>query len=239
MLKMLLILGLLTFGSAGSLAQVVKELVGKYQMEVQDGDIMELRGDGSASMAGEETRWAARGNQLTVGPDVMTYSLAGGRLLVMFGPVQLAWKKIGGPAKGATPMEKAARGAQGQFQGQASNSGGDAQDAQARQTLMGSAWCSFTYSKVSGTTTTRRVVFRPDGIMSISGGRETYSSGYAGTYAGQSNTSGSMQWKLANQRLLIDAGDGSGFQDIGLKATRNSNGAIILHAEGREYSMCN
>ena len=213
MLKTFFILVLLVLGPTLVSAQVAKELVGKYQMDVQDGDFMELRSDGSASMAGEETRWSARGNQLTVGTDVMSYSLAGGRLVVMFGPVQLAWKKVGGAPKGLTPMEKVARGAQRhQAQGPAA-AGGNAQGAQ--------------------------VVFRPDGVMTINGGRETYSSGYAGTYAGQSNSSGAMQWKLDNLRLFVDQGDGSGFQDIELKATRNSNGYTILHAGGLEYSMCN
>lgn len=242
MLKTFFILVLLVLGPTLVSAQVAKELVGKYQMDVQDGDFMELRSDGSASMAGEETRWSARGNQLTVGTDVMSYSLAGGRLVVMFGPVQLAWKKVGGAPKGLTPMEKVARGAQGhQAQGPAAAGGNaqGAQDAQARQMLMSTAWCSFTYNKHSGTSTTRKVVFHPDGVMTINGGRETYSSGYAGTYAGQSNSSGAMQWKLDNLRLFVDQGDGSGFQDIELKATRNSNGYTILHAGGLEYSMCN
>lgn len=75
--------------------------------------------------------------------------------------------------------------------------------------------------------------------MTINGGAETYSSGYGGAYAGQSNTSGAMQWKLENLRLFVDQGGGAGFQDIGLTATKNSNGYVILHAEGREYSMCN
>lgn len=240
MLKILLAFSLVTFGSLTASAQVVKELVGKYQMEVQDGDILELRSDGSASMAGEETRWSARGNQLTVGPDVMRYTLSGGRLLVAVGPVQLAWKKIGGPVKGPNPIEKAARSTPEQLaQAPAANTASSAQDVQARQLLMSSAWCSFTYNKTSGTSTTRKVVFRPDGIMTINGGRETYSSGYAGTYAGQSNSSGAMQWKLENLRLFVNAGDGNGFQDIGLNATRNSNGYVILHSQGQEYSMCN
>jgi hypothetical protein len=48
-----------------------------------------------------------------------------------------------------------------------------------------------------------------------------------------------MQWKLENLRLFVDQGDGARFQDIGLTATRNSNGSVILHAGGREYAMCN
>ena len=110
---------------------------------------------------------------------------------------------------------------------------------QARQVLLSSAWCSFTYNQRSGTSTTRKVVFRPDGIMTVNGGAETYSSGYGGTYAGQSNNAGAMRWKLQNLRLYVDAGNGTGFQDVGLSATQNSNGAVILQSQGREYMMCN
>ncbi len=116
---------------------------------------------------------------------------------------------------------------------------GNPQDAQARQILTSSAWCSFTYNKVSGTSTTRKVVFRPDGVMTINGGAETYSAGYGGIYAGQSSNGATMLWKIENLRLLIDQRNGAGFQDIGLSTSKNSNGYPILHADGREYSMCN
>jgi hypothetical protein len=117
-------------------------------------------------------------------------------------------------------------------------SSGNSQDAPYRQILMSTAWCSFTYNKVSGTSTTRRVVFRPDGILTINGGAETYSSGYGGTFAGQSSNANAVRWKYENLRLYLDEGAGGGFQDIGLTATLNSNGSIILHALGREYAMC-
>jgi hypothetical protein len=131
-------------------------------------------------------------------------------------------------------MERAARKAQ------AANpaAGGNPQDAQARQILLNSAWCSFTYNKVSGTSTTRRVVFRADGVMAINGGAETYSSGYGGTYAGQSSNASAMLWKLENLRLYVDDRSGAGYQDIGLTSTTNSNGSIILKSQGQEYAMC-
>jgi hypothetical protein len=217
-----------------SYAQVVRELVGKYQMEVPGGDTLELRADGSASLAGEETRWSVRGNQLSVGPDVMPYVLQGNRLMTTVGAIQLAWRRVGSSRGNQTPMERAAlaAGSQGNV-GQANS-----QDTQARQILTGTAWCSFTYNKVSGTSTKRKVVFRPDGVMTINGGAETYSSGYGGTYAGQSSNASAMLWKFENLRLLVDDRSGAGYQDIGLTSTTNSNGSIILKAQGREYAMC-
>lgn len=232
MLKHIVALSLLLIVPATSWAQMARELIGKYQLEVQNGDLLELRADGSASMAGEETRWSVSGKQLSIGTDVMNYELQGGRLVVMVGPIRLSWKKIAGAVKAPSPMEKIARGASG------TAPAGSAQDVQARQVLTNSAWCSFTYSKSSGTTSTRKVVFRPDGVMTVNGGSELYSSGYAGTYASQSNNASTMQWKLENMRLYVDQGGGAGFEDIGLTATKNSNGSVILHAAGREYAMC-
>lgn len=236
MLKTLVSLALLCIIPATSWAQVRKELVGKYRMEVQGGDTLELRADGTASLAGENMKWAARGNQLQVGPDVMTYALQGDRLVVNIGVVQLVWKKLGG-GNSLSPMAKAATKANAPA-ASATRNAGNPQDAQARQILTGSAWCSFTYNQVSGTSTTRKVVFRPDGVMTLNGGAETYSSGYGGAYAGQSSSGGTMLWKVENLRLLIDQRNGAGFQDIGLTTSKNSNGYPILHAEGREYTMC-
>jgi hypothetical protein len=237
-MKILLSLALLFFISTMSWAQVNRELVGKYQMDVQGGDTLELRADGTASLAGDNMKWSVRGNQLQVGPDVMTYVLQGDRLVVNVGVVQLAWKRIGGANNSLSPMARAATKANTP-DASAGQHSGNPQDAQARQVLTSSAWCSFTYNKVSGTSTTRKVVFRPDGVMTINGGAETYSSGYGGAYAGQSSSGGMMLWKVENLRLLIDQRNGTGFQDIGLTTSKNSNGYPILHAEGREYAMCN
>jgi hypothetical protein len=116
---------------------------------------------------------------------------------------------------------------------------GNPQDAQIRQVLTANAWCSFSYNKISGASHTRRVVFRPDGMLLTTGGGETYSSGSAGTVAGQSNSRQSARWKVYQQRVYADPLDGSGFQDLEVTATRNSNGYLILKSDGREYSMCN
>lgn len=237
-MKILLTFVLLLFIPTASWSQVKKELVGKYQMEVQGGDTLELRADGTASLAGDNMNWSAKGNQLQVGPDLMTFVLQGDRLVVNVGTVQLVWKRIGGSSNNLSPMARAANKANGSAAPAVQNSG-NPQDAQARQLLTSSAWCSFTYNKVSGTSTTRKVVFRPDGVLTINGGAETYSSGYGGTYAGQSTSGGMMLWKVENLRLLIDQRNGAGFQDIGLTSSKNSNGYPILHAEGREYAMCN
>lgn len=234
MFKTLTTLVLLLIISAPSSAQVASELVGRYRMDVQGGDVLELRANGTATMAGEETSWSAEGNLISIGPDVMQYRLHGDHLLLTMGSIQIAWSRINGAVKASPPKRKELPGAKAEKPGT-----GDADaDREAKQVLTGTAWCSFTYNKSSGTSTTRKVVFRPDGVMTVNGGAETYSSGYGGTVAGQSNSSGAMRWKLENLRMYVDQGGGAGFQDIGLTATRNSNGYVILRADGREYSMC-
>lgn len=217
-------------------AQNPPELVGRYQLAGPGGDILELRKNGSANLAGDELRWSAQGNQLRVGTDTMPYVLLPDRLVLNFGGAVVPWMKLGA-AKAAAPSTLPPAAAQAPA-APAPNPGGNPQDAQARQLLTQTAWCSFTYNKVSGTSTTRKVVFRPDGLMLVQGGAETYSSGAGGTYAGQSSNGATLRWRLDNLRLFVDLGQGMGFQDVGLNATRNSSGAIILHADGREYSMC-
>lgn len=228
-----LVLCCLLFASAW--AQAPAELIGRYQLDAQGGDILELRADGSATLAGETMRWAVRGRQLIVGSDAMNYVLQPDRLLLTVGGTQTSWRKLD------AAIREQATGAAVPAQGAApppATTGSDPRDAQARQLLIGSAWCSFTYSQVSGTSTTRRVVFRPDGVMLVNGGAETYSSGRGGTVSSQTNNAGAMRWRLSNLRLYVDPGDGSGFQDVNLTATQNSNGSPILNSLGREYSMC-
>jgi len=247
MIKLLSLLAILSLVPPALRAQAPVELTGKYQMDVQGGDILELHPDGTAVMAGDKTTWSADGTSLTVGADVMAYALQGNKLLLTMGSVQIAWKKLAGPGKKAAqkpkagaqarPAEKKGAGSKPARDKAKPAAGGNTQDAQVRAVLTGSAWCSFTYNQLSGTSTTRKVVFRTDGVLLMTDGAETYSSGYGGVAAGQSGSSGALRWKLENLRVYID--QGGGFQDIDLTATKNSNGYVILKAEGREYSMCN
>ncbi len=248
MLKSCLLLVLLMVWACAASAQIAKELVGRYQMDVQGGDVLDLRADGSATLAGEATRWSASGNRLMVGGDTMGYSLQGNRLLLQMGPVQITWKRLDGAASAggnaqttqgrASPLPAANNNPNANANAN-TNGGGSSQDAQIRQVLTSSAWCAFSYNKVSGASSTRRVVFRNDGMVYTNAGGQTYSSGSGGSYAGQSSNGSAARWKVENQRLYGDAMDGAGYQDLGLTASRNSSGSIILNAGGREYTMCN
>jgi hypothetical protein len=256
----LVLAGLLPLG-----AQAGPDLVGRYQMEGGNGSMLELRQGGAASINDQPTTWSANAQQITIGNESMPYKLQGGKLLMTVGSQQTVWKKLGSDKPG-TLSSQIAGGGQKSNAGNAGNAGngagngnwdqggsmaqggaqqggavahnGNPQDAQARQMLMSSAWCAFTYNKISGTSTTKRVVFRPDGIMTINGGTETYSSGSGGTVAGQYGNASQMRWKVENLRLLLDQGNGMGFQDINLTAEQNSNGYPILKAAGQEYAQC-
>lgn len=225
-----LILFFLTGGWA--FAQQPRELVGRYRMEVQGGDVLELRADGSATLAGGSTRWSAGAGVLKIGDDALAYRLQGDRLIIAMGGMQLGWKRIGNEAA-SSPLRPPPRAQQAD-----AVAAGAPDDEQARRVLMASAWCSFSYNQVSGASSTRRAVFRSDGLLAISNGGESYSSGYGGTHAGQSSGAQMMRWQVRHQRLYVDDASGAGYQDVGLTAVRNSSGYLILRAGGREYSQC-
>ncbi len=121
---------------------------------------------------------------------------------------------------------------------------GSAQDQQLRLLLLSSPWCSFSYSQTSGSTSTSRNVFHPDGRLSVNTNRE---GGTVNQYGGSSTPSGSVYsqsqgggtigWQVRGGQLYLDAGDG--FQQVPLSVSRNSNGYPIIKADGKEYSQCN
>jgi hypothetical protein len=111
-------------------------------------------------------------------------------------------------------------------------------DDEISQFLMSSPWCSFRYSSAGGTTSTRRGQFGRDGILSVRSGREVYSSGPGGTYAGGSQGGEQYYWRVQNAMLLLSQ-DGTNWQPHRLDAYRNSSGYPILVVDGEEYSTCN
>ncbi len=111
-------------------------------------------------------------------------------------------------------------------------------DAEISQFLMSSPWCHFRYSSAGGSTTTRRGQFGGNGVLTVRSGREVYSSGPGGTYAGGSQGGEQYYWRVQNAMLLLSQ-DGVNWQPYRLDAYRNSSGYPILVVDGDEYSMCN
>jgi hypothetical protein len=110
-------------------------------------------------------------------------------------------------------------------------------DAQLSQFLTRNAWCGFTYNKNSGTSKTERIVFSPNGTVSQTSGGETYSSGPAGSVAGQSYGGQQGRWKVTDGQLHLSK-DGVNWQPQALQVTQNSNGSPIVKSGGKEYMVC-
>jgi hypothetical protein len=117
-----------------------------------------------------------------------------------------------------------------------------AQDQQISQLLLASAWCSFSYSGVAGTSSgrssTERVVFRADGNGLLRSGGESYSSNRYGSVAGQSAGGQAFRWQVRGGMLNLSF-DGGPWSPTPLQVTPNSNGYPIIKASGKEYTMCN
>lgn len=103
--------------------------------------------------------------------------------------------------------------------------------------LLSSDWCSFRYNQHSGHTSQTRVQFRNNGSWVKRGQYESYSSGAAGTYAGQSNSGSGGRWKMQGSRLLMSEGN-EPLEAVDARVTYNSNGYPIIVADGVEYSQC-
>jgi hypothetical protein len=116
------------------------------------------------------------------------------------------------------------------------------QDRQIAQLLQLSAWCSFSYSGVSGSSSgsshTERIVFRADGTGARRTGGESYNSGSAGSVAGQSSGGEQFRWQVRGG-VLNSSADGVNWAQSRLQITTNSSGYPIITADGKEYSMCN
>ncbi len=115
----------------------------------------------------------------------------------------------------------------------------DAPSAQLSHLLLSSAWCSFTYNKVSGASHQTRVQFSANGHWSSGSRGETYSSGSNGSVAGQHDEETGGQWVVQQGQLFMsNPPETPALSPVNLTIRRNSNGYPILTADGTEYSSC-
>ena len=112
------------------------------------------------------------------------------------------------------------------------------QDAKLQQLLLSSRWCSFSYNKISGASRSEVAQFFANGVLTVGSNAESYSANRYGSVAGQSQGGRHYFWRVRAGDLWLSE-DGTNFEPLGLRVTRNSNGHPILHADGKEYSMCN
>lgn len=109
---------------------------------------------------------------------------------------------------------------------------------QLSQLLVSSAWCSFTYNKISGASSSTRVQYFQNGTWSMGGQSETYNSGANGSVAGQYNSNNGGQWEVRNGQLWGSLGNGPLQLVQPFSVTRNSSGYPIINSMGKEYSSC-
>lgn len=213
-----------------------------------DHPFLTLTGNGKGQMDEDPITWTADGTTLTVrGPegdsDQGRYQVQGDVLTLSLGGTALVLQRKGAAAtKAPGPLERAAakvgaRPAEPTAAAPAPGPKAAGADPMSKL-LLSSAWCSFSYNKVSGTSRTERFVFLPNGTWSNAARGETYNSGPNGTVAGQHDSGGGGRWEVRGGVVWMSEGDGP-LTPIPGSVTTNSNGYPIITSNGREYSSCN
>ena len=109
-------------------------------------------------------------------------------------------------------------------------------DQEISTALMANAWCSFSYNQTTGYSHSKRGVFSADGSLNVSSNNEGGSSGYGGSYYGQSRGGDNYGWRVQGGVLYLSEGGSWGAHT--LDAKYNSNGSLILIVDGTEWSSC-
>lgn len=182
-----------------------------------------FKADGTGQMEDVEFRWTTDGKTLRLSAEGETqkapYQINKNQLTLNISGSHISLKRIDKKGKKSA----------------SSSTGGD----QLSKLLLSSAWCSFSYNKISGASNTKRVVFSGNGSWSLGGRAEGYSSGDAGTLASQTDSEAGGHWRVQNGQLFMsNPPDSPELAPVNTVITRNSNGSPIIAADGVEYSMC-
>lgn len=189
--------------------------------------------DGTGVLDGDAFTWRAQRNNLVLSSygetNTLAYQIKGSELVMQFGFIPLRLQRMGGDPAGAAAFR-----AKGESVAAAKSA-----TEPLETLLLSSAWCSFKYNKVSGSSSSTRFQFFNNGTYSNSGRSETYNSGRYGTVAGQHDSGGRGQWQVHNGQLYVsNPPEQPDLQPVPVMVTRNSSGYPIINAEGVEYSMC-
>ncbi|MHB8880486.1 MAG: hypothetical protein ACYC69_03135 [Thermodesulfovibrionales bacterium] len=103
--------------------------------------------------------------------------------------------------------------------------------------LLSSAWCTFSYNKITGYSNSSRLRFSPNGTYSSGSRSEGYSSGRSGSMASQGDSGGDGSWKVVAGELYLSEGYGQ-LEPVQTVVKYNSNGYPVIVADGVEYSQC-
>jgi hypothetical protein len=195
--------------------------------------------DGTGLMEEGSFRWSADGKELVItdkeGVQRLPYQVDETRLVIVIEEARLVLDRQPAAAPSRQPNGALTPPLPGPEPGPGAKPG---QDPLA-QLLLSSAWCSFSYNTVSGTSSTSRAQFFPDGTWSSGSRGETYSSGYGGTVAGQHDSGSGGHWSVQNGQLFMsNPPEVPTLSPVPLTVTRNSSGYPIITADGKEYSSC-
>ncbi len=208
-----------------------KGLIGRWGMGGETLYIFNADGSGTAEDA--PLRWSSDGKVLTIRgddePERVRYRLAGDRLTLRLGSVDMTLERLG--AKGAAAKAK-------KTSPKSRREPTGAGSSELAGLLLSSAWCSFSYRQTSGYSSTKRVAFSPDGSWSAGARGEGYSSGYGGTMASQSDTGERGRWKAQGEQLFMSSSEEPSLSPVEFSVKRNSSGYPIITADGVEYSQC-
>jgi hypothetical protein len=198
-----------------------------------DDVLYRFKADGTGETEGERFRWKAAKGILTITADgeseEIPYRIEGNSLILSAGFFPLELERLG---KG--PGKQARAGAHGPAaSGEPRRDNSD----NLSRLLLSSAWCTFSYNQISGSSKSTRVQFFPNGTWSDSSRAEGYSSGYGGSMASQHDSGGSGRWKTKGGQLYLSGPDGN-LESINLQVNHNSNGYPVIKADGVEYSQC-
>ena len=219
-------------------------------------------GNGTGTMEEGRVKWTADGASVTITDETgdvekAGYQVDGDTMTMTVGGIPVALKRSGVAVKKQSALAaKAAKANQGSEadadkeamalaqawlaqNGQRPQQPRGAGNDQLSQLLTSSAWCSFSYNKTSGASSTTRVRYFPNGTWSLGGQSETYNSGAYGSMAGQANSQNSGLWEVRNGQLYGSYGNAPVEPVQPFSVTRNSNGSPILNVLGKEYSLCN
>lgn len=181
---------------------------------------IELKRDGTTEVNGVKYRYTANNKVITlVGSDgtfYFPYQLKGDTLNVLVNGSLQTFHCV---VPGTTTPQRASAG-----NGQLSD-----------QLLTSSAWCTFSYNKITGYSHTTRWTFYPDGTYSNGARTEGYSSGGGGTMASQHDSRNGGRWKVVDGQLYIGQ---TNLQPVQTVLKRNNNGYPVIVADGVEYSQC-
>jgi hypothetical protein len=198
--------------------------------------------DGSCSLEDDPCTWRSDGKTLFITPsqgetEAVPYKTGKGTLAVTVGGVVVELVKPGmaAPAQAAQVAQVVAPAA--------TTAKVDVNDPMAKL-LLSSAWCSFHYNQTSGSSSTTRVQWYPDGTYQIGGRSEGYSSGYGGTFSSQHDSGATGKWTVSKSVVMAtppptaDNPMPTAMVVVPMTVTRNSNGFPIVTSMGVEYSQC-